>query len=159
MAITFPLPLDHFSGGGNLTGDDAEALIRAVNALAAAADPTLPATLAALDTRVDELEARPTIATVDADYTVLLTDELTIIEADPAAGDGSIVIELPADFPVGFIVTVRQVSAGTVTFVDDGSSTVNAFGDPAPPTLAGQWAQVTAEVRAADTWLVDGRLA
>lgn len=139
----FPLRWDYFTGGTNLTPIP-------VNA------PNEPPDLREI---INDLAARPVIGTVDDDYTVVEADELTTIEVDPAANAGAITITLPDDFPVGWVATLRQITAGTVTIEAGAGATMVQVGSATVPvTLAEQWAMATIEVRATDAWIISGQL-
>lgn len=140
----FPLDQDYFSGGSFLTPGR---------------DPATGFDRAGLRTLLNELGSRPTYTTLDDDYTIDADDELQVLEADPTAAGGSMTITLPADFTQGFVCTIRQVTAGTVTIAAGVGATVNRVATAASPiTLAEQWATATLEVRAEDSWIVVGQL-
>jgi hypothetical protein len=60
-------------------------------------------------------------------------------------------------FPVGTVIEVSQLGAGTVSIAPGDGVTINSLGDSLD--LAGQYAVATLRKLAADTWLLAGALA
>lgn len=102
---------------------------------------------------------RPPRAPVISDYELEVTDEDTILEVDPDGGTVTITVPDDDDFEQGFFVQVVQISDGTVAIESEAGVTLNVFADVDPITLAGQWASIALNKRAADAWLVTGQLA
>lgn len=89
-----------------------------------------------------------------ASYALVLTDAGKAVEMDVAAANN---LTVPANdtvaFPVGTIVEVCQVGAGTTTIVADIGVTVRT---PETLVLAGQWSSVSLRKRATDEWVLAG---
>lgn len=95
-----------------------------------------------------------------AAYTLVQSDAGYILEVDPAAAGGTVTITLPPSLDVGSVLSVRPITAGTVQFAAGTGVTIDSVSGLSDPLeINGQWAQVSLEVRAADTWLVTGQLA
>lgn len=72
----------------------------------------------------------------------------------------AVTVTLPqtaGQFEPGDRVDFLQVGAGQVSFVDDGSSTVNVAAD-LDPALRAQWSMCTAYVADVDVWVLAGDL-
>lgn len=112
------------------------------------------AKVSALDDLVEVLRFPPIVAQT-ADYTLVLTDAGKVVEVD--SGSARTVTVPPnasVAFPVGTIVEVCQVGAGTVTVAAGSGVTVRQAG-----ALAGQWATVSLRKRATNEWVLTGELA
>lgn len=98
-----------------------------------------------------------------ATYTAVSTDQYQVLVT--MTNSGSTNFQIPTDatyaFPVGTVLNVLNLGAGTVTIkaVTSGTTTVVSAGStPAQPTLA-QYKAAAAIKTAANTWVVVGAVA
>ncbi|PQO22063.1 hypothetical protein C2I36_15065 [Rhodobacteraceae bacterium WD3A24] len=99
-------------------------------------------------------------ATVTADAsasrTLALADAGAIIEmTSGSANTVTIPAEASVDFPVGALVNISQVGAGTTTIAGDTGVTLNGVGGGSC-TIDAQWGGAGLYKRAADAWVVQG---
>lgn len=91
-------------------------------------------------------------------YTLVLADAGKAVEMTVAGANN---LTVPPNssvaFPVGTVIEVAQLGAGTTTLVAGGGVTLQSRG--ALLNLAGQFAVASIRKRATDTWLVAGDLA
>jgi beta-glucosidase/6-phospho-beta-glucosidase/beta-galactosidase len=111
----------------------------------------------------NELTAFTVGAANTNDYTAVLADQYQVLEIMNKAT--AIAFKIPTNasvpFPVGTVITVLNIGAGTCTIsaVTSGTTTVlSAGGTAAAPTL-GQYKTAACIKTATDTWYVVGAIA
>jgi hypothetical protein len=104
-----------------------------------------------------------TITTNTGDYTAVLNDQYQSLEIMNKAT--AIAFKIPTNasvaFPVGTVITVLNIGAGTCTIsaVTPGTTTVSsAGGTSASPTLS-QWKSAACIKIATDSWVICGAIA
>lgn len=93
--------------------------------------------------------------TQEDDYTLEITDAGLVVEMDSASAN---TITIPPNddvaFPVGTIIEVCQVGAGTTTIEAGAGVTIRSAGDLTD--VGGQWSSVGLRQRAVDEWVLTG---
>ncbi|PQO23071.1 hypothetical protein C2I36_09840 [Rhodobacteraceae bacterium WD3A24] len=98
----------------------------------------------------------PVTADGNASRTLALADKGGIIEMTSAtANTVTIPAEASVDFPVGALVNISQVGAGTTTIAGDTGVTLNGV-SAGSCTIDAQWGGAGLYKRAADAWVVQG---
>lgn len=92
-----------------------------------------------------------------ASYTLALTDAGTVVEMNSATGV-TLTVPLNASvaFPIGMVIEVCQVGAGTVTFAPAGGVTLRTSTNTL--TTRTQYSTVSLRQRATDEWVIAGDL-
>ena len=99
------------------------------------------------------------INTETASYTLVADDAGKVVRMNSgSAVNLTVPAEASVDYPVGTVVEVRQVGAGTVTVVEDSGVTVNIEAG-LTLDLRGQYASVSLHKVGADTWEATGGFA
>jgi hypothetical protein len=94
-----------------------------------------------------------TIVTDPTGYTLTSFDKGTVVEMNYTAGVNlTIPTNATVPFPIGEIIQVCQVGAGTVTVVGPGVTIHQASSN----TTRAQWSTITLRQRAADEWALGG---
>jgi hypothetical protein len=112
----------------------------------------------------DDALAKLTLNAQTATYTVVLTDNRnTLVTMDVAtANDFLIPTNANVAFPIGSVINVIQIGAGTTTIeaVTPGTTTISSTGATATaPELRAQFSAASCIKVATDTWYVVGDLA
>jgi hypothetical protein len=99
------------------------------------------------------------VSTVTAvSYTLVLADAERLIERDVATANATIVPPNSAvAFPLGTIIGLEQVGAGTSTVQAGAGVTINSLGGLY--SVAGRWGAVSLRYRGGDSWSLVGNLA
>lgn len=89
-------------------------------------------------------------------YTLVLSDQGRVVEINNA---GATVLTVPLNssvaFPIGTVINICRVGAGTLTVAGAVGVTVNTS---LSLSLRAQWSEATLRKRAADLWVLSGDL-
>lgn len=99
----------------------------------------------------------PALTTKTADYTLALADAGTVLEMNSASAH---VITVPTNaavaFPIGSLITLSRLGAGSVTITPAGGVTVRSAAGAL--AISAQYAGAVLRKRAADEWVLTGSL-
>lgn len=145
-----------FSPTGSVAATNVQAAIAEVASEYAAADTTEATARATGDTTVP-------INTQTASYTLVLGDAGKCVEENSASAT---VITIPPNssvpFPIGTIISLRRVGAGTVTITDGAGVTMPNRLESAGTTsrtLPSVWSEASIHKRGTDQWVLSGDFA